>query len=386
MKISKILKSKPLKIFIITLFMVVIAAISIAYILSTKHSSPSDNKNISSNNKLPNFNILPLRSDSAGVDVSSAFKISCDEAITEASIKSMLKIEPSQSFKINKVSSKEFDLSFEKDMEANKIYRFELLNTETSEKQAWAFQTQKTFKVLRTLPRDKGTSVPINTGIEISFNYENMESLDNFFEISPQAKGSFEYHKKTVVFIPEKLEANTLYTITVKKGLTLKASDLRTQEDYVFQFQTEQKSEPGQLTDSLSFSDTIYNFTSKAKPTLEIYAMEELKEKDFAVTVYKYPDEKGFISDMKKYDTLPNWAFMINSRVSFDKSNLEKVMSFTTKMVTGGDGLDWSYPHYIVLPATLPEGHYVVSSKVDNATIETHLQVNDASVYISNEG
>lgn len=383
MKITKIFKNKPMLILIIALCVVLITALSITYISSNKHSLPVEKENISLDNKFKDFSIMPLVSDSAGVDVKSSFKILCEAGSSEVSIKSALKITPLQNYRIKKVSSKEFNLIFEKNMEPNKIYKFELANTDNLNTRSWAFQTQKAFKVIRTLPRDKGTSVPVDTGIEISFNYENMESLDNYFEILPKTKGSFEYHKKTVVFVPESLEADTLYTITIKKGLSIKGSEEKTQEDFTFSFQTQYNAEMAQITDSFSFSDTLYNITSKITPTLEIFAAEELKEKDISVNVYKYPDETGFIKDMKKYDAYPSWAYLLKSRISSDTSGLKKVMSFNTKMVTGGDGVEWGYPHYLVLPATLPEGHYVITSKIDNATQETHLQVNDSSVYIS---
>ena len=87
-------------------------------------------------------------------------------------------------------------------MEANKIYRF-TLDLAGSDPLKWAFQTKGQFKINGSLPRDKSTGVPTNTGIEINFSHEGFHDLEKYFEISPQTAGHFEIHKKTAVFVPK---------------------------------------------------------------------------------------------------------------------------------------------------------------------------------------
>ncbi|MCX8130500.1 MAG: Ig-like domain-containing protein [Clostridia bacterium] len=382
MKVKDIYKNKPLFITLIVSFVILLGAVITAGFLLTGHTTQvSAGKNIETLN-LKNINIVPLVSDSAGVDLKSGFKVLCKENYSESTIRSALNITPKQNYKLERKSEKEFLVDFNTSMEPNKIYRFEVSGSDSLKKRSWAFQTKKTFKVMRTLPRDKGTSVPANTGIEISFNYENVESLDKFFKISPDTKGKFEYHKKTAVFVPERLEQNTVYTVTIKKGLGLKNSDETIQEDYVFQFQTESPQKPPS-EDFFSFSDTLYNITSSVTPTFEIYASENLKNSEASIEIFKYPDENSFVENLQKYDSLPTWAYMDNDKIKFDTSKLEKVISFSTKILTGGNGVDWNYPHYLALPSTLQEGYYLISSTLNNIRQQTHLQVNNASVYVS---
>ena len=90
-----------------------------------------------------------------------------------------------------------------------------------------------------SLPADRTDNVPVNTGIEMSFTHSGVnDEIKNYFEIAPSAKGHFEYHGKTVVFVPDSLEKGTLYTVTIKKGLPLINSTQKLEEDFSFSFET----------------------------------------------------------------------------------------------------------------------------------------------------
>ena len=39
------------------------------------------------------------------------------------------------------------------------------------------------------------------------------------------------------------------------------------------------------------------------------------------------------------------------------------------------------YGSFLILSSTLPEGHYLVSVKSQNAVYQTHIQINNLSVY-----
>ena len=101
---------------------------------------------------------------------------------------------------------KQYKIIPQEALKANTVYQ---LGFDTSgqgrESFSWAFQTKGQFRVLSSLPRRNSTGVPINTGLEIVFSHENFsaEEAAKYFTISPEVKGKFEKHKKTLVFVPE---------------------------------------------------------------------------------------------------------------------------------------------------------------------------------------
>ena len=69
--------------------------------------------------------------------------------------------------------------------------------------------------------------------------------------------------QKTLIFVPESLEQDTVYTVRIKKDIGVEGSDETLQSDFVFSFQTEL---PTVSRKYFSFSDQVYNFTPRPYP------------------------------------------------------------------------------------------------------------------------
>lgn len=317
-------------------------------------------------------------SDSIGVSPSSAFRLTFAKAPDEKALSASLSVEPEQAYSLKKVSDKEYSISFDSPLRADSIYNFILNDKNTGEKQSWSFQTKKAFNVVRTLPRDKSTQVPVNSGIEITFSHKGVENTEKNFSISPEAKGRFEWHEKTLVFVPEKLDEGTIYTVTLKKGIGIKGSGETLSEDVSFRFQTEtlNNEKPGLY---YSFSDIVYNFTSKEAPALSVYADEKLDDTDIAVELYSYDGYEGFLKDLKRLTSAPYWAVSENKGI-YDESKMQKAASVTAHIYR--QSLNYWSNTYLVLPSTLPEGYYLVCAEVEGTKYYTQLQINNSSVYI----
>ena len=52
--------------------------------------------------------------------------------------------------------------------------------------------------------------------------------------------------KRVVVFVPKELQANTLYTVTLKPGVTVPDSELEMTADFRFQFETGSEERTGE--------------------------------------------------------------------------------------------------------------------------------------------
>jgi len=249
--------------------------------------------------------ITASESDSLGVNPSSAFQLVFSETPDERALAASLSIEPVQEFQLKKVSGKEYSVEFEQPLQGDSIYRFILSDNQTGARQSWAFQTKKILNIVRTLPRDKAVQVPLNTGIEITFSHENLENAEKLFEINPAVKGRLEWHKKTLAFVPEKLEEGTIYSVTVKKGIGIKGSDDTLAEDYTFRFQTDTPGSNPHQPLYFSFSNLMYSFTPQAAPALQIFADEKLNDQEVAVELYGYESAEMFLTDLKKCSSLP---------------------------------------------------------------------------------
>ncbi len=317
-------------------------------------------------------------SDSIGVSPTSSFRLLFGKTPDEKSLSASLSVEPEQAYSLKKVSEKEYRVKFENPLTSNSIYSFILNDKNTGKKQSWSFQTKKSFRVVRTLPRDQSAQVPVNSGIEITFSHKDVENAEENFSISPEVKGRFEWHGKVLVFVPEKLEKGTIYTVTLKKGIGLKGSGETLAEDLSFRFQTEMPNN-GSNKLNYSFSDIVYSFTPRETPALSIYADEKLYDTDMQISLYSYDDNETFLNDLKKKTSLPYWAVSENKDM-YDESRMQKAATVTAHVYKQAAGY-WSNT-YLVLPSTLPEGYYLVCAEVDGYKYYTQLQINNTSVYI----
>lgn len=387
MKIKELFKNK---VFLICAVAILVSAISIGAVfifhkpdkeVSTGVDKPADGIAEQIRLAAGDITVEPLVFDSAGVEPDSGFKINVNKKIDIGQLKAALSIKPDRGFDIRSTSANTFELNFKEPLDADSIYQFALNDKEGNSDFSWAFQTKKEFSVQRTLPRDKGTGVPVNSGIEITFSYEGMDNLDDYFEITPKVNGRFEYHKKVAVFVPESLDYGTVYTVKIKKGLGLKGSSEKTNKDTTFQFQTQMK-ENTNTEHYFNFAEVMYNFTGNETPTLTVFGDEYYQNNEFNVEVYGYKDAESFIKDLGKYDNTPRWAQRNSSDNMFDKSKLEKLTSFKTKILYTDS--PW-FQQMLQFPDKLPEGYYFVSVTLDGHEYYTHMQVNNLSVYLMTE-
>src|SRR3990172_5457625 len=118
------------------------------------------------------------------------------------------------------------------------LYRFTLRAPDGTISGSWAFQAQSPLRVVTTLPYDGATDVPVTTGIELTFDQDGTGDAASHFSIEPAVNGRFEQHGRTFVFVPERLEPATLYTVTLGRGVRLEGSDQALEEDVVVRFET----------------------------------------------------------------------------------------------------------------------------------------------------
>ncbi|KKT82857.1 MAG: hypothetical protein UW80_C0029G0020 [Microgenomates group bacterium GW2011_GWC1_44_9] len=316
------------------------------------------------------------RQDSLGTFSDSAFTLKSDTDLTASGIKDKITFFPEVDFDISEITPRQFSLKPKQPLSDNSLYRIKVLSEQKTF--SWAFQTKNDFRVVQTLPRDKATYVPLNTGIEITFSHDTYEDIDKYFEITPFVEGRFERHKRTVSFIPKSLSPGTLYTIKISKGLVLNGTKDSLKEDFKYQFETQPTASGGSQT-QMYFPKNFYEFSPSETPAFDVYT-SSTGGADVSVAVYQYPSVQGFHSAFITKLSIPTWASNSQRSHRVSTSGLSKVLEFNSPIQ------QQTYTNYFLFPQALPKGFYVVEANIGGGggiTTQALVQITDLSAYLS---
>ncbi|MDX9871120.1 MAG: Ig-like domain-containing protein [Clostridia bacterium] len=335
-------------------------------------------------------NITAEQEDKQGMDIQSAFLLTSSAPLDERAIRAALQIVPAFEYKVESGRDKNaYRIVPAEKLSANTVYSLAFAQDgQVSDKLSWAFQTKGSFRVVSSLPGPNATGVPMDTGIEVQFSHEgfDLNKAADFFTIEPQVKGRFEQHKKVLVFVPEKLQLSTLYTVTVKKGFPLLGSDVALPEDYVFSFETVVVEEEGGQF-NFDTHTRLNEFAAGEAPVFQAYFntqyhLDKRWGKDrpippLTVTVYSYPGYREFAEDLALRAAIPDWTYRARQYLS-DVSKLTKAYEYNMEFFSTDD-----YTHYIALPEALPAGYYAVRLQAEACIRQVWLQVTDLSTYLA---
>lgn len=236
------------------------------------------------------------------------------------------------------------------------------------------------LKVTSVLPEEHAVDVPVNTGIEITFSERNYSDIDSLFSISPEVKGTFQRHGKTVVFVPdEELAYATVYTVTLKAGVKSTATGAVTGSDTVFSFETRSRENAKDADDIKNPSWTMYLYNEYAElPTSEeprigmsYYYDTESEKPDPDVAVYKFKDTASAVDYLSENGSRLWWTCWNNTKKQADVSSMEKVGEF--KLAESYN----SKIHVMSLPFKLDDGFYAINISCEGITRQMILQMND---------
>lgn len=323
--------------------------------------------------------INAIETDELGVKTDSAFLITSKNPLDEKTVKSNLQIEPAFEYSLKKgAGGKEYQIIPQEELSPDTVYRLSF-DPEGKEREnfSWAFQTQSSFQVMRSLPGNITVGVPLDTGIEITFTHENFDlsKVKEYFQISPQVEGRFEQHKKTLVFVPkQQLQPATLYTVTLQEGLSLTGSKKTLAEEYSFSFET-QGSEEKKF--SFEMDNNLVEFSTSEAPFFSAYFPAEGKVPPAVISLYRYPNNQDFSQALAKKDEFPTWSYYTRRNYREDLSGLTKYAEYKKDFLSVDR---WS--HYLIFPEKLPNGYYVAEIAVEDVIQQVWFQVTDLAVYL----
>lgn len=336
------------------------------------------------------FVLFAEKSDAAGIDADTSFIVKTKIDVTKEQIAQTLRMVPAVNVDVTQTANDAFKVTPKEPLKPGTVYRFSMA-TQTKKADgslqtrdfAWALQTKNDLRVLSTIPGDKLSRIPVNTGIEFKFTYPNVEGMAQNFSITPQVSGRFEAHGRTVAFVPEKpLAYGTKYEVTLKKGVHVADSTLSLDEDAVMRFETE----PAQT----------YNGNYAYKPTWTVEEFDEIAPgKEIFLSSYSYDDRlasstievTGFqltpdetIDLLNSRFTVPGWA-PVQAAEYVDYKRLAKNQTFKLSVTPIRASQYGAYT--LVLPKIDRAGAYAIKFlPKDGAETWMLLQATEHATYI----
>ncbi|MEA2610223.1 MAG: alpha-2-macroglobulin, partial [Chloroflexota bacterium] len=268
-------------------------------------------------------------------------------------------------------------------LDPGRLYRFTLRTPDGALAGSWAFQAAAPLNVVTTVPGDQATNVPVDTGIEMTFDQDGIVDVASHFSIRPAAAGTFEQHGRTVVFVPDQLLPATLYTVTLTRGVTLEGSDQVLGADRQVRFETAPTrataTSPTRPARSFGFDRAMIEVWPGVPPTIAVSisaSSPSLEHAAFAMRVYRLPSEPAGIEAVRKLSVAPYWATWSKAGL-VSTTSLTRVSAFNANPVV----LANSSESTVRFPSPLSPGWYLVEIPRPDRPAQTVLQVTDIAAY-----
>lgn len=315
------------------------------------------------------FELSALKSDKQGIDKSTSFQLTSKKKINKKYIKDNLQIIPSQEYKIEEVSDTIYNIIPLTDLENDKVYQVKF--NDESYDYSWAFQTKKKFEIESTIPENGSNYVPVDSGIEMYFTLGNLDKIDEFFDINPKVEGKFIQNNNSAVFVPDKLEENLRYTVTIKKGFGLKDNEQKLEEDYTFSFSTNNES-----NSQIYFNSPLTNIYENNTKAIDVYANTQIENTEFSINIFKYKNSDSFAKNIKSYGDTGKIADDFEADADLVKINTIKQKPYIKSESFNNKAL-------FQLPEELTKGYYLLEFSIDGYSEKYYhfMQINDMLIY-----
>ena len=340
------------------------------------------------------LSLIAKNGDLNGIEKNTSFILKTSKKISEKNIKKYLKFDPAVDFEVkekkflffsliknvlasNRVSSfgNEYEI-IPKALNEGSIYN---IVAATSSDQnfdhdySWAFNVKEQFNIKESLPGNEATQVPVNTGIEISFNRLNIgKDIEKYFSIEPKTDGRFETGLDKIIFIPGKdLRKKTLYKITIKKGYAADNEELKEDKAIVFETVSPQDNEN---FSELYWNNDFFEMTPDKEGFLEANGNATSSE----LSVLKYISSNEFLKDYYKYHNRSNSWSRYNQEVFSPSAKAKEILKFNPELLKRNEGDNYGL---IKLPKKLDSGVYIFKLTADKISQYAFVRVSSLAFY-----
>ena len=259
------------------------------------------------------------------------------------------------------------------------VYRFALHGVSGELLDTWAFQASQPLRVVGTLPEDEVSDVPLDTGIEITFDQDGLADVAAHVTIAPATPGRTEQHGRTFSFIPDKpLKPATIYSVVVSPGVAVSDTGEATTVETRFRFETAGPNQPSDAV-TLEFQDVLSESATAERPIVGLWSSSDedaATPPTTTIEVFRLADLSSAIDAFRSLRTQPTWALWSTEGL-VDTTKLHRVVSANVR-------LEARRGAYLVrLPERLPAGWYLLQDKDGPMPIQTVLQVTDVAGYLA---
>ena len=313
------------------------------------------------------------------VPLDASFRLASLDATPASRLAARLTVEPAFAFSVKAdAADRAAVITPASRLVAGTVYRFALSGASGELLDTWAFQARQPLRVVGTLPNHQTTDVPIDTGIEVTFDQDGVADAASHFTIKPATPGRFEQHGRTLAFIPNRpLSPATIYSVTVTRGVTNAGTSEATIVDTRFQFETAAATEPTQ-TVNFSFQDALVESATADRPAIGLwgYVEEGKAPKTTPVQVYRFANLDAAIVAFRALRARADWSRWSTDDL-VDTSRLTRVVVADVRLNRHEDAF------WIQLPTRLRTGWYLVQLTAGARPIQIVLQVTDVAGYLA---
>jgi len=317
-------------------------------------------------------------SDAGGVPTDASFTLTSRISATAVELASRLVTDPALELRVAPGPMPEMAiLTPASPLAASTRYRFRLSGPDGTPAGSWAFRTTGPLHAIGFVPDNQATDVPVDTGIEVTFDRTGTSGLQQHFSIVPATPGSFEAHGATWAFVPNSpLIAATVYTISISAGVSLPGSDVTLEAPISWRFETE-SSVDGGGQEPILFERTLFDVKPGSRALLGLVvpiAEGATPPKTLPVRVYRLPSSDAAIAALRTLET-DDWAHFSSDGL-VDTHPLDRVLTGDAHLTQAEEGSG-----ILELPAPLPAGWYLVDVPNDTRHAQAVIQVTRLAVY-----
>ncbi len=321
------------------------------------------------------FELSARMYDASGVSSDSTFLLTTTTELDEDAVSKNLIAEPTVALDVQKVSATTYEIKPKEKLRENTVLSLKIEEGPIAARTfSWAYQIKSPFQVISTLPLDRSTNVPLNTGIEIELNREKIKNADDAISVSPAVKGRMEVRRNRLVFIPSQpLAQKTIYTVTLKSGLGAEGTDDTLAESETFSFETGERE--AQTYSNFYFDKTFWEFIPGTEPALtaNIYNAQTT---GITTTVRRFGSVDEFIS---AYRTT------VSPELGWSRFGRLRAYAGSAPVVFQGDLniQEQQSVKFLEIPQKLDQGYYLMQVTVDGRKIDTWIQMTSMASYIA---
>ena len=313
------------------------------------------------------------------VPLEASFRLESMDGTPASALAARLTVEPAFTFSVKKEAGDHAVLlAPARPLKPGTVYQFALRGGAGQLLDTWAFQAQQPLRVVGTLPETRSADVPLDTGIEVTFDQDGVADAASHFTIKPNTTGRFEQHGRTLAFIPDQpLTPRTFYSVVVTRGVQVVDSGEATTDDTRFQFETQDKTASEDQPRTFEFPGEVTEVPTGERPKIGIWSYGGTKlPKSTTIAVYRLAGIDAAIDAFRTIRARPDWTRWSSAGL-VDVTGLTSVVSATVPLNPYRNG------SWFQLPERLNAGWYLVQQADGTKPVQTVLQVTDVAGYLA---